>query len=262
MSGRFHLCLSGLMLHNNPSALLLLTQIFSQLYEQLWRPWLRNNNLQSLKWSFGPHLTHRQAFILWNHRNSQTLQNHTFLQGKSLNKTALVFHYLFGSKIMFSKSQDGRFAAFLASSWSHVGCGQREGLHPTEPSGRSETERMRHRPSGRATQADIQLSTNSWGICCKQRKISFHLFSNPPMYQLVKIKKNKYKEKERLRPQTKWSSDQSRPRVGRDRAQTARAADYFFAHISSFFLHFFLVKSWQNFLPDVPPTRPSMMILW
>ena len=58
------------------------------------------------------HLTHRQAFILCNHRNSQTLQNHTFLQGKSLNKTTLVFHYLFDSKIMFSKSQDDRFAAF------------------------------------------------------------------------------------------------------------------------------------------------------
>ena len=157
MFGHFHLCLSGLMLHNNPSALLLLTQIFSQLYEQLWRPWLRNNNFQSLKWSFGPHLTHRQAFILWNHRNSQTLQNHTFLQGKSLNKTTIVFHYQFVSnKIMFSKSQDGRFVAFIASSWSHAGCGQREGLHPTELSGRSETERMRHRPSGRATQADIQ----------------------------------------------------------------------------------------------------------
>ena len=36
--------------------------------------WLWNNNFQSLKWSFGPHLMHRQAFIKWNYRNSKILQ--------------------------------------------------------------------------------------------------------------------------------------------------------------------------------------------
>ena len=36
--------------------------------------WLWNNNFQSLKWSFGPHLMHRQAFIRWNYRNSKILQ--------------------------------------------------------------------------------------------------------------------------------------------------------------------------------------------
>ena len=35
--------------------------------------WLWNNNFQSLKWSFGPHLMHSQAFIKWNHENSKTL---------------------------------------------------------------------------------------------------------------------------------------------------------------------------------------------
>ena len=71
----FSWALPGLELHNAPRTKYYLTSThpgfqFETITRAILKVWLWNNNFQSLKWSFGPHLMHSQAFIKWNYRHS------------------------------------------------------------------------------------------------------------------------------------------------------------------------------------------------
>ena len=120
--------------------------------------WLWNNNFQSLKWSFGPHLMHSQAFIKWNHENSKTL-------GASRITNAIKMSWQDNSLSLspqFSRKSQGAvflvFPLWAAEPPSAFGCDRWEGLGRTEWQGRLLAERMRPRAADRLGRDSAQTA--------------------------------------------------------------------------------------------------------